>query len=1023
MTGGAGQLDRGAEDRIETDVLAAVGAVVRCLSRGSEPEPFGLSSLLDRDLGIDSLGLVEVLDRLHDSLGVVVPDRVVEEAGSVGDLVDAVRAARNRGVVGATTPRQGHHLSRTSQARTAEAAAARPWLPADPDLGEAPAGPGVGEVDTLVDALMWHAAAHPQRCHLRLVGEADTRLPTASGGGGATGQTFGAVSYGELAGEATRVAHNLVRLGVGPGDRVAVMLPTSDLYFPVFAGILMAGAVPVPIYPPSRPAQIEEHLRRQVGILVSAGACLLVTVPEARQVARLVRLQVASLREVVVAAELLQADADRLQADVELPGVVGSRPDDIALLQYTSGSTDDPKGVVLTHRDLLANIQAMGSAAAIDGSDVVVTWLPLYHDMGLIGTWLSSLYFGMAVVVMTPQAFLARPARWLWAIHDHGGTVSAAPNFAYELCTSRVRDVDIEGLDLSTWRIAMNGAEPVSAATLTGFASRFAPYGLRPEAMTPVYGMAEVGLGMAFPPIGRGVLVDRVDRAVLMATGRAVPVGGADRFGADAPLDQCSGAAPIDAAGRAGAPVSAPTQPTVDHVSCGKPLPGYDIRVTDGAGAVRSQRREGEIEVRGPSTTSGYFHNQAASATLYDGEWLRTGDLGYLAEGEIYVTGRHKDIIVKGGANLHPEAIESAVGEVDGVRRGCVAAFGAPDEARGTERLVVVAETKESDPAALDRLRRAIAQNVLDEVGMAVDEVVVCAPGSVSKTSSGKIRRSATRQRYRDGTLAPPRRPVAWQLVRFAGQGVAPAVAKVLHDVADSVFAVWAWACFAVVGSVALVVTVVVPGQRRRRAAVYTLAGVLARMAGISLTVRGIDRLPPESFVAVANHASYLDSFALAAVLPDRVAFVAGEVFATQRLVGMVLRRIGAQFVTRDHTTEVRAQLAGFAKLVEAGTPLVFFPEGGLAATVGLRRFHHGAFVVATDAGVPVVPVAIRGTRRLVAPGSRRLRRGPVTVIVGDPIEPVGSGWQAAVELGNQARRVIAEQCLEPDIAGRPASR
>jgi acyl-CoA synthetase (AMP-forming)/AMP-acid ligase II len=251
----------------------------------------------------------------------------------------------------------------------------------------------------------------------------------------------------------------------------------------------------------------------------------------------------------------------------------------------------------------------MGQATAVSEADTFVSWLPLYHDMGLIGAWLGSLYFAVPLVSMAPQVFLARPSRWLRAIHTHRGTISAGPNFAYELCLTKVRDAELEGLDLSSWRLAFNGAEPVSPATIDRFAERFAPYGLRRDAITPVYGLAESSVGLAFPPLGRGPLIDRIDRDKFVRTGRADPVK--------------------------------PGEPdALRFVASGRPLPGHEIRIVDATGNELGDRREGRIEFRGPSATAGYFHNADSTRSLFHDDWLDTGDLGYMADADVYVTGR-----------------------------------------------------------------------------------------------------------------------------------------------------------------------------------------------------------------------------------------------------------------------------------------------------------------------------------------------------------------------------------------------
>jgi len=443
------------------------------------------------------------------------------------------------------------------------------------------------------------------------------------------------------------------------------MLPTSKAFFIAFFGTLYAGGVPTPIYPPARPSQLEEHLRRQAGILRNAGAVLLVASPETIAVGRLLKLQVESLRDVVSVETLSKGTGT-------LPGQVA--PHGLALLQYTSGSTGTPNGVALSHLNLLANIRAIGQALEAGPADIFVSWLPLYHDMGLIGAWLGSLYFAAPLVVMSPLTFLVRPEQWLWAIHRHRATLSAAPNFAFELCLRKIEDATIAGLDLSSLRMLANGSEAVSPETIHRFAARFAQYGFRPEAMAPVYGLAENAVGLAFPPLGRAPIIDRVDRGALARNGNARPAGPND----------------LNA---------------LEFVACGRPLPGHEIRIVGAMGEL-GERQEGLLQFRGPSATAGYFANPAKTRQLFDGDWLNSGDLAYIADGDVFITGRSKDIIIRAGRHIYPEEIEAAIGEVDGVRKGCVVAFGTHDPRAGTERLVILAETHETDPAAVSALRQ-----------------------------------------------------------------------------------------------------------------------------------------------------------------------------------------------------------------------------------------------------------------------------------------------------------------------------
>ncbi|MGH6833708.1 MAG: fatty acyl-AMP ligase, partial [Methyloceanibacter sp.] len=464
--------------------------------------------------------------------------------------------------------------------------------------------------------------------------------------------------------------------------------------------------MPVPVNPPFRRAQVEDHLRRQAGILRNAGASLLIIGSEIRNVGQLMLGLAEDLRHVETVEALSRAGA------IEQPLPAG--PDTMALIQYTSGSTGDPNGVVLTHANLLANIRAMGEALDASSSDAFVSWLPLYHDMGLIGASLGTLHYGVPTVIMPPLAFLADPGRWLRAMGRHRATLSAAPNFAFELCCKNVRDEDIEGLDLSSLRMLVNGAEPVSPATIARFTARFAKYGFPPNAMAPVYGLAENSVGLTFPPVGRGPIVDRVQRSALSRDGQART------------------AQPGDAT-------------ALEFVACGRPIVGHEVRIVDEADVELPERTEGRLQFKGPSATRGYFRNDEKTKALFDGEWLESGDQAYIASGDVFITGRIKDMIIKAGRNIYPHELEELVGGVEGVRKGCVAAFPSTFAGAGTERLVLLVETRLTDPSKIEALRNSIIEVTKTQLDIAPDEVVLAPPRTVPKTSSGKLRRSAAR--------------------------------------------------------------------------------------------------------------------------------------------------------------------------------------------------------------------------------------------------------------------------------------
>ncbi|NCA68969.1 MAG: acyl-phosphate glycerol 3-phosphate acyltransferase [Sphingobacteriia bacterium] len=904
---------------------AGVLSILAAFARESRvPEVAGgidLDTRLETDLGLDSLSRVELIARIEKEMGVMLADQ-------------ALLATTARDLIG---------MIQESSETTDQATRVR--------LGEPAAVGHPDSARTLLEVLDWHLRSHAQRIHL-LYESADAEAQP--------------IRYADLAAGAARVAARLREAGLRPGATVALMLPTSPDYFHAFIGVLMAGGVPVPIYPPARPQLIEEHLRRHARILDNAGCVFLLTVPEARALGRVLRMQVPSLRAILTLEDLPDQSSG--------PAAVAAA-NEIALLQYTSGSTGDPKGVILTHADLLANIRAMGEVVRVAPDDVFVSWLPLYHDMGLIGAWLGSLYYGIPLVVMSPLAFLARPVRWLEAISRHGGTLSAAPNFAYELCLTRIADAQLAGLDLSRWRWALNGAEPVSPSTLRQFAARFAPCGLRSTALAPVYGLAEAAVGLAFPPLGRGPRIDAIDRDRFGATGHALPVP--------------------------------PDDPrALEVVACGRPLPGYRVRVVDESGQQRPERHEGLLEFQGPSATQGYYRNPDATAALIHDGWHATGDRAYLAGGDVHLTGRVKDLIIRGGRNLYPYEVEQALGEIPGVRKGCVVAFAAIDPRLGSERLVILAETKQRDPARRAALVRQLRERATDILGLPPDELLLVAPRAVLKTSSGKLRRAATRDRYLAGSLEEPVRRPLWQLIRVGASGLAARARRL----PGTLYAGYAWAVFLLMAPWLWIAIMASPRLSWRWSLARLGIRWLRRLTFMRLTVSGREHLPPlgHPLVLVANHQSYLDGLALAEAIPRPIGFIAKRELTANPIVALFMRRMGARFVDRFDPHAGSAASRGLTEPLVGGATLGFFPEGTFREQPGLLPFRMGAFAVAAQVGVPVVPVVLRGTRERMPGDSFRPRPGAAEVIIGPPLEPAGDDWAAAIRLRDEARAFIA---------------
>lgn len=735
--------------------------------------------------------------------------------------------------------------------------------------------------------------------------------------------------------------------------------------------------MPTPLYPPASLSRIADHLHRQAGILANCQAPLLLTVPEARAVSRLVEAQVETLRAVLTLGDLPSGPA-------AAPMMAAAA--DLALLQYTSGSTGNPKGVMLSHANLLANIRAWSRTVALSPADVCVSWLPLYHDMGLIGSWLGSLYNGCRLVLLSPLAFLARPEDWLWAIHHYRGTVTAAPNFAFELCLRRAAATDLSGLNLSSWRLAANGAEPVSPETIERFYAAFAPYGFRWETMIPVYGLAECTVGLAVSPLDRGPRIDRVSRHAL-AQGEAIPAT-AD----DANAQRL--------------------------VACGRPLPDHEMRVVDEDGSELPERRVGRLQFRGPSATTSYFRNPEATRQLLRGDWRETGDLAYLADGDLFLAGRSKDMIIRAGRNLYPYELEEAIGGLAGIRRGCVAAFGVPDQATGSERLVIVAETRESNPEPLAALRGKINRLAVDILESPADDIVLVAPGTVLKTSSGKLRRAALRDRFTAGRLGGASMAPWRQLAGVAAEGVLAWLHRLVKRGLHLAYASYLWSV------AALVLLVIWPlvALPHRAAWGWRLGHLGARaflwLAGMAPTVSGREHLAtPGSAVVVCNHASYLDGVVLMALRPRPAVFVAKRELGEQFFAGALLRGLGTVFIERTDTERSVEDASRLGELAGTGQTLVFFPEGTFTRQAGLRGFHLGAFVTAARWGLPVIPVALSGLRNILRDESWMPRSGRITATVGPPIVPAGQAWADALHLRDAARSHILEHCGEADLA------
>lgn len=524
------------------------------------------------------------------------------------------------------------------------------------------------------------------------------------------------VTWGQLHEDARAAAAVLQARGVAPGDHVAILGPTSRALVTAVQAIWLAGGCMIMLPIPLRFTSIEDFMQ-QTRTLLKSGNVSLLLIDEGMAAF----YEPAPGDPPVLPLSEIQGEGDgALSADDYRE--VEDDPCRLAVLQFTSGSTAEPKGVMLPHHVIGANIDGMIEAAALTGDDIMVSWLPLYHDMGLIGLLTVSMTVGSSLILASPLDFMNRPADWMRWMSEYRGTITAGPNFSWVLANralTRMNDTG-EQLDLSAIRIALNGAEPVDPLAVENFVASALPHGFRPGAEFCAFGMAEVAIGGSFPPPMRGMICDAVDRAALETEGAARP--------------------------------SEPDLPTTRILPLlGCPVPGLEMRICDLlTGEPKGEREVGELEIRGSSVTPGYYGRPDLSEALFRGEWLRTGDLAYFVEGpeggapELVICGRIKDVIIISGRNIFPEDIERAIGMIKGVRAGNVIAFGV-ESSRRKEQIVIVAEAREAD---LGALRRTIRRRVIEICEVPPRDIIMVQPGTLPKTSSGKLQRSLCRKQF-----------------------------------------------------------------------------------------------------------------------------------------------------------------------------------------------------------------------------------------------------------------------------------
>lgn len=904
--------------------------------RGNQKEfDIPLNHSIQNHFGIDSIGKAELFHRIEQAFVVEFSTSFMANADTLNDIMTALKTMK---------PEISSLEKNSDQAIITERS--------EDEID-------LTKVETLVDVLKLHAQIHPDRTHLIFEDEDHEEI----------------ISYGKLLKKSLEAAQGFLKLGANPGDTIAIMLPTSPAFFYTFFGILLAGCVPVPLYPPTRLNQLEAYTKQEAKILRNCEARILITFKEAKMVSKLFKAFVPSLKHVTVFEELPKA------GDQPLPLL---QSDEIALIQYTSGSTNTPKGVALTHKSLLANIRAYGKALAATSKDIVISWLPLYHDLGLIGHWLGSVYFGPLLVAFSPLTFLNRPEKWLWSIHYHRGTISSGPNFAYETCVQKINPTKIEGLDLSSWRIAINGAEPVQTETLERFIKKFSSYGFKAESFFPVYGLAETCLGLTAPPSGpRLPLIDVVDRKVVENDRRANPSTSTDK------------------------------NEILKFVSCGQVLEGQHLRIVNEHNQDLPPRHIGHLQFQGPSSMQGYYNNPTATDAANHNGWWDTGDLAYQADDEIYITGRSKDVIIKAGRNLYPSEIESITAEIHDIRKGCVVAFGLNDTKLGTEKLIVVAETRETNQKKHPAIIKQINEKLSSFLNFVPDEIVLVQPRTVPKTSSGKLQRSACKLLYQQKKLNKKPLRAELQFLKIGLSWTAQTMRKFLLNFARFVFTLFL-GLFIAVTVIPILLSVKLTSRNIAAKIFKVWNKAIVFFSFCPIKVKGKDNLSKNSpMIFVSNHQSYADAVLLTSILPTNVLFVGKKELFSVPILSTLFRKLGYISVNKNIISQGLEDMKDVEIALKKGFSVLIFAEGTFNYAAGLRPFKLGAFKIAAELNIPICPLALSGTRYFLRGNEYWMLPHKFNFTASKPIYSKGKSFADIVRLKEETRAEIANNCDE----------
>lgn len=522
-------------------------------------------------------------------------------------------------------------------------------------------------------------------------------------------------SYQELFDKALLVTGILQKKGIKKQDRVAIVFPTDPNFYYAFFGVIFTGAIVAALYPPVRLGRMSEWKERTANMLKSIGCKAVITDK------RIYNLLGQPVRD--ASPELGCFTIEELLKN-DTPGKISSmNPEEICTIQFSSGTTGNPKPVALTHNNIINNATTILETIPGDINEhSAVSWLPLYHDMGLVGCLFSTMIAKRDLTLIRPEQFIAKPQIWLEALTYQKASISVAPNFAFGLCTKRIKEKDFAHLDLSKWKVAMCGAEAVHPNTLQLFGDKFSKIGFDMKALSPVYGLAEATLAVTFSPLGNPPLYTTFDRSLLELEQKVVA-----------------------------------TKEGIVIASVGQALPGTEIEVRDSSGQLLEQNCVGRVWIKGPGIMKEYYQNAEATKEIKQKGWLDTGDQGFIYQNNLYLCGRYKDTIIIRGRNYSATEIEHSIESVSGVRQGCGAAFSDfLNDNDDSESLVLIVEYRKEEIDSLSDLEKQIIERVQVYCNVKVSEIILVSPGTLPRTSSGKIRRNAAKAEWKQNILHQP---------------------------------------------------------------------------------------------------------------------------------------------------------------------------------------------------------------------------------------------------------------------------